>query len=213
MQLFKDLFRPILSDATIMEYNEKGLLIEQPISETQLQPNSVDLTLSNTWKKIKANSFNSKNEKIIDPTIEMKYQEGKFRNMTDKPYIRTDCISTKNAKNYFVINPREFVLMATNEILNIPNGIMGFVVGRSSMARLSVQVEQAGLVDSGFRGTITLELYNQSQYPIILYEGMRIAQVYFIMSQFADQLYGLEKGSKYSGQIEATGSKIHRDFI
>jgi len=89
--------------------------------------------------------------------------------------------------------------------------VIAFVQGRSSIARLAVQTEQAGLIDAGFRGTITFEVFNQSDYPIILYPGMRIAQVYFFKAQYADKLYGSEKGSKYNGQIEATGSKVYLD--
>ena len=51
----KDLFRPVLSDRQIKKYMEKGLLIEDPINESQLQPNSVDLTLANTWSKLNHN--------------------------------------------------------------------------------------------------------------------------------------------------------------
>ena len=49
------MFEAVLSDETIMDYNKKKILIEQPISKVQLQPNSVDLTLGNTWKKLKKN--------------------------------------------------------------------------------------------------------------------------------------------------------------
>lgn len=202
----KDFFRPVLSDRTILKYNKKGLLIEGELSESQIQPNSIDLTLGNTWKILKDNSTiparcpigKFTNEGAIDTSKPIKYKEGVFKYSED-------------GREYYIIYPGEFVLMASNEILNIPNGILSFVQGRSSIARLGIQTEQAGLIDSGFRGTITLELFNQSNYPIFLYKGMRIAQVYFYKAQYADKLYGKEKSSKYSGQIEATGSKIHLD--
>ena len=101
--------------------------------------------------------------------------------------------------------------MASNEYLVIPNGLMGFVQGRSSIARLSIQTETAGLIDAGFEGTITLEMYNQSDYPIMLFPGMRVAQVHFLRSQRADIPYSLARKSKYNEQIEATGSRIHLD--
>lgn len=202
------MFEAVLSDETIMKYNKKGLLIEQPISEIQLQPNSVDLTLGNTWRKLKKNvkhpaipsAMFNKNVGLIDTRIEPKYEEGRF----EKHWYDDE-------EECYILQPGEFILMASREILNIPNGILSFVQGRSSIARLGIQTEQAGLIDAGFRGTITFEVENQTKYQIILYAGMRIAQVYFFKAQEAQNPYGSNRGSKYSGQIEATGSAIHLD--
>jgi dCTP deaminase len=209
----KDFFRPVLSDRTIMEYNSKGLLVEGELSESQIQPNSIDLTLGNTWKRLLPNQEQklrddiylgnkdsvSTIEKIINPKLPIKYDEGLFN------------LNLDTGDEYYKIMPGEFVLMASNEILNIPNGILSFVQGRSSIARLGIQTEQAGLIDAGFRGTITFEVTNETEYPIILYKGMRVAQVYFFKAQYANKIYSADKGSKYSGQIQATGSKIHLD--
>lgn len=207
MLLFKiaktlDPTRCVLSDETIMKYHKKGLLIENEIREEQIQPNSIDLTLGSTWKKLKPNVLTKGNTRSIDPKKILEYENGEF----------LTCDESGNVVSpYYVLQPGEFILMASREILNIPNGILSFVQGRSSIARLAIQTEQAGLIDSGFRGTITLEVFNQSQFPIILYEGMRIAQVYFFKSQYARYLYSPEKGSKYKDQIEANGSKIYMD--
>ena len=35
-----DIFKPVLSDRTILKYNKKGLLIEGELSKYQIQPNS-----------------------------------------------------------------------------------------------------------------------------------------------------------------------------
>jgi len=197
-----DLFRPVLSDRKIMEFNKKGILFESPISPSQMQPNSVDLTLSKSWKILKSNmiyiGLGKAAREMIDSKYEIKYEEGLFE-------------AVENGNDYFVIEPKQFVLMASNEILNIPNGIIAFVQGRSSIARLAIQTEQAGLIDAGFRGTITFEVFNQSEFPIVIYAGTRVAQVYFFKAQHALTPYGADKGSKYNGQILATGSKIHLD--
>lgn len=196
-----DSSRSVLSDKTILKYNKKGLLIENKLSEAQIQPNSIDLTLGPTWKRLKPNSSKF-GCRCIDPMKEAAYDSGNFKTIDE---------NGDPTKGYFILPPKSFVLMASNEILNIPNGILSFVQGRSSIARLAIQTEQAGLIDAGFRGTITFEIFNQSDNPIILYEGMRIAQVYFFKSQYADKVYSPSKGSKYKEQIEATGSKVHLD--
>ena len=196
-----DIIRPVLSDRTIMKYNQKGLLFENPISPEQLQPNSVDLTLGNTWKILVPNIKSAPHfdgAAMIDSKSPIEYEEGLFTHAVNGEY-------------YYVIQPKQFVLMASQEVLNIPNGIISFVQGRSSIARLAIQTEQAGLIDAGFHGTITFEVYNQSDFPIILYKGTRVAQVYFFKAQKAAVEYGISKGSKYNGQIKATGSRIHLD--
>ena len=203
-----DFFKPVLSDKSIMRYNKRGLLIEGDINPVQLQPNSVDLTLAGTYKKLVNNYQNTRfinkdnvSDGMVDIKNEIRYIGGEF---TKHWY--------ENRPNVYILEPGEFVLMASKEILNIPNGILSFVQGRSSIARLGIQTEQAGLIDAGFRGTITFEVFNQTNYQIILYEGMRIAQVYFFKAQKAKSPYGSkDKGSKYYGQINATGSSIHLD--
>lgn len=202
-----DIGRPVLSDRTILKYNKKNRLIMGTISKTQLQPNSVDLTLANTWKKPTSNFLHVKDgnmKHVIDPKKEILYEDGLFEESEDP--------ATGKRHGYYILTPGEFVLMASKEVLNIPNGILSFVQGRSSIARLGIQTEQAGLIDAGFRGTITFEVKNETNEDIILYEGMRVAQVYFFKSQHALCPYGiLGHGSKYNLQIEATGSRINMD--
>ncbi len=188
-RIIKDIFSPVLSDRIIKKYMGKGLLITTPLTENQYQPNSVDLTLGTSFKKIGSNTVCFKGN-CIDTKEEIVYGSGKI-------------------SKYYILEPGEFVLMASNEILNIPNGIIAFVQGRSSIARLGIQTEQAGLIDAGFKGTITFEVFNQTDHNIVLYPGMRIAQVYFFKAQEALIPYG--KKNKYNGQISATGSRINND--
>lgn len=203
IQRMMNLHRMVLNDVTIKKMNEKGLLIENKIKPEQLQPNSVDLTLANTWKKpIPNDTYNG--IAVINTKKEPKYEEGRFLTwqMIDGKYIPPSII----------IHPKEFLLLASEQVLNIPNGILSFVQGRSSVARLGLQTEQAGLIDAGFKGTITFEVYNETDHDLIFYEGMRVAQVYFFKAMYAKQPYGSKgKGSKYQQQIKATGSKIHLD--
>lgn len=202
-----DIGRPVLSDRTILKYNKKNRLIMGNINNAQLQPNSVDLTLGSTWKKPTSNFVHVKDgnvKRVIDPRSEILYEEGVFEEFTNS--------SEGQSRRCYILDPGEFVLMASKEVLNIPNGILSFVQGRSSIARIGIQTEQAGLIDAGFRGTITFEVKNETNDSIILYEGMRVAQVYFFKSQHALYPYG-SRGhqSKYNMQIEATGSRINMD--
>jgi deoxycytidine triphosphate deaminase len=212
--------KAVLSDRTILEYNKRGLLIEGHIGETQIQPNSIDLTLGTTWKKLEPNAklANTSQDQAVNAMMTL-FPTVIKPDIFDREYIDTaspalyseGTFKDINGRPAYMLEPNEFVLFASKEILNIPNGILSFVQGRSSVARLAIQTEQAGLIDAGFRGTITFEVCNQSNYPILLYAGMRVAQVYFFKAEKAATIYGTEKGSKYHGQIEATGSQIYKD--
>ena len=202
-----DLFSPVLSDREIIKRMKKGQLITKShmVQPHQIQPNSVDLTLGPTVRLIRPNAHFSACQ-VIDPSKEQMYEPGSFE------YIDGKVSHDLNSKRpCYILDPGQFALMASREILDIPNGIISFVQGRSSIARLAIQTEQAGLIDAGFHATITFEVYNQSHWPVMLYEGMRVAQVYFFKAQYAEALYGKEKMSKYYGQVEATGSRVNKD--
>jgi dCTP deaminase len=112
-------------------------------------------------------------------------------------------------KDEFELKPGEFVLASSNEDIGIPEHMAGYVEGRSSIGRLGLQVQNASFIDAGFRGRITLELANQSQYPILLKSGIRVCQlVLFQMTSSADSPYC----GKYNGQYLATPSRLERDF-
>jgi dCTP deaminase len=116
----------------------------------------------------------------------------------------------------FVIHPGSFCLGSTLETVTIPNDIVARVDGKSSLGRLGLLVHAtAGYVDPGWTGKLTLELSNQSQMPIALYYGMRIAQISFIeLTTPVDRPYGsAELGSKYQGQTGPTPSRISREFF
>jgi dCTP deaminase len=87
-------------------------------------------------------------------------------------------------------------------------GIAADVCGKSSLARLGLVVENAGFIDPGFCGTITLELYNQEKYPILLKKEMLIAQLRFYLVTDITKLY---KG-KYLKQVKATESKYYLNY-
>jgi dCTP deaminase len=127
------------------------------------------------------------------------------------PDTRSRYISDSHGSQ--IIKPGEFVLGTTKERIEIPNGYLGLLHGRSSVGRLGLFIENAGLIDPGFEGEITLELHNAEDYPIALKEGMRIGQLTFhTLLTVPDVTYSERNGNKYDGQDGATASKLHEDF-
>ena len=79
------------------------------------------------------------------------------------------------------------------------------VEGRSSLGRLGLFIQNAGWVDPGFHGEITLELFNANRCAIRLQAGRRIGQLVFArMDRAARNPYR----AKYQGQRGATGSRV-----
>lgn len=107
----------------------------------------------------------------------------------------------------FPLKPGMFCLATTQEKVDMPDRVAAFVQGRSSIGRIGLTVQNAGFVDPGFTGHITLELVNESPVTIYLKPGYPVAQlVFFDVSPVNDPYHG-----KYNGQEEATGSRMFMD--
>lgn len=108
----------------------------------------------------------------------------------------------------FTVQPHQFILASTEEFIRVPSDMAAYVEGRSSIGRLGLQIQNASFIDGGFYGKITLELENQSGFPIKLRAGIRICQVvYFKMTTPAAKPYQ----GKYNGQDRATPSRLDQD--
>jgi dCTP deaminase len=106
------------------------------------------------------------------------------------------------------MEPQEFLLARTLERIELNSDIVCQVQGKSSIGRLGLIIHTvAGYCDSGFNGTITLELFNCNKRPIKIYSGMRIAQLTFHKCQHSKIPYNKKSDSKYCGQIDTTPSK------
>lgn len=78
-----------------------------------------------------------------------------------------------------LIQPGEFLLASTLEVVLLPSHIVGRIEGKSSWARRGLIIHTAGFVDPGFRGTLTLEITNLSAKPLYLKRFDLIAQIAF----------------------------------
>lgn len=173
----------ILSDKTILKMMDEGTLKISPLEEGQVQPASVDIRLGNTFSIVEDSPSG-----IITLENEIKYKT-----------ITTDT---------YILLPNQFVLATTMEYFDLPNDLTAFVEGRSSLGRMGLFIQNAGWVDPGFKGEITLELYNANRCAIELKAGRRVGQLVFAkMDGEALNPYN----GKYQGQTGATGSRVFMD--
>lgn len=180
----------LLSDGSIRKMVETYDAIV-PFRNDQLQPCSYDVTLGSSYIQYQAD----------DPDYAFIDAETKLMCSVDKLEYHDDAI---------VLNPNEFILASTEEVVTIPNGIACRFEGKSSLGRLGLLTHvSAGFVDPGFHGQITLEIANLNSVPVILHKGMRIGQLcFFKLDHCADRPYGSSSlGSHYQGQMGPTASR------
>ena len=174
----------ILSDKTISKMIEEKTLVIEPLTKEQIQPASVDIRLGNTFSVVDDTPSG-----IITLGSKIEYKS-----------IVTDT---------YLILPGQFVLATTMEYFELPDDLTAFVEGRSSLGRMGLFIQNAGWVDPGFKGEITLELYNANRCAIELKAGRRVGQLVF--AKMDDSALNPYNG-KYQGQKGATGSRVFMDF-
>ncbi|TVV42226.1 dCTP deaminase [Thalassolituus sp. C2-1] len=117
------------------------------------------------------------------------------------------------ADDALFIHPGELVLGATLESVCVPEDLVGWLDGRSSLARLGLMVHvTAGRIDPGWQGQIVLEFYNNGKLPLALRPGMVICAMSFeMLSSPALRPYNKRENAKYRDQKGATFSRIAKD--
>ena len=173
----------ILSDKTIFRMMDEHKLVIYPLAPEQVQPASVDIRLGDTFSVVEDSASG-----IITLDNQISYKT-----------IQTDT---------YLLLPGQFVLATTMEYFELPDDLTAFVEGRSSLGRMGLFVQNAGWVDPGFHGEITLELYNANRCAIELKAGRRVGQLVF--AKLDDTALHPYRG-KYQGQTGATGSKVYMD--
>ena len=174
-----------LSDIDIKEAIRKGEIVIEPLNEDNIESASIDLVLQGDY--LISDYHNGPS--VIEFDKEPFYQKNGNREV-------------------IIIPPHEFILTTTKEYIKLSNNIVSHVEGRSSVGRMGLFIQNAGWVDPGFEGNLTLELYNANRLPIKIKAGMRICQLNFAYTKTpAENPYQ----GKYKKQTGVTGSKIHFD--
>lgn len=173
----------ILSDKTLQKMLCEGSLTVTPLESEQIQPASIDIRIGNTYSIVEDSSSGIIN--LEDPIT--------YKQITADKYI---------------LLPGQFVLATTMEFIELPDNLTAFVEGRSSLGRMGLFIQNAGWVDPGFKGEITLELFNANRCAIELKAGRRIGQLVF--AQLDSNALHPYRG-KYQGQQGTTGSKVFLD--
>jgi dCTP deaminase len=191
-----------LCDTDIIKYLETGAIVidPAPVSE-QISGVTVDVRLDNKFRVFQAHAA---------PYIDLSGPKAKVQEALDR--VMSDEISIGEDSSFF-LHPGELAIAVTYESISLPNNIVGWLDGRSSLARLGLMVHvTAHRIDPGWSGKIVLEFFNSGKLPLALKPGMKIGAISFeMLSGPALRPYNAREDAKYRNQDGAIASRISGD--
>uniref|UniRef100_A0A1B0C618 Uncharacterized protein n=1 Tax=Glossina palpalis gambiensis TaxID=67801 RepID=A0A1B0C618_9MUSC len=153
-----------LSDRDIEKWlNKNQLIIVPKPSQNRINGATVDLKLSNKFRifteykidYIDTNRISKKNNELLQKKITKQIEI--------------------NEREIFFLHPGKLVLALTLECITLPDNLIGWLDGKSSLARLGLMVHATShRIDPGWSGHIVLEVYNSGNIPIALRPNMLI---------------------------------------
>lgn len=99
-----------------------------------------------------------------------------------------------------LIPPKTSFLACSAEMVNMPLGYMGLLQTKGSLARLFVSLHFAdGQIDPGFRGHVTFEIFNGSEFDIVIRRLQPVGNLYIFKAS-------TKQVNPYSGRYAGTDS-------
>lgn len=191
-----------LCDKDIEQHIEQEKIIITPKPDsTMISGVSVDIRLGNEFRVFKDHTV---------PYIDLSGPKADVQKAMASVMSEEIVIEDGDA---FFLHPGELALAVTYESVTLPDDIVGWLDGRSSLARLGLMVHvTAHRIDPGWSGQIVLEFYNSGKLPLALRPKMKIAALNFeTMSGSAEKPYNKRDDAKYKGQMGAVASRISED--
>ncbi|RXJ73634.1 dCTP deaminase [Veronia nyctiphanis] len=191
-----------LCDRHIVEHLDQGKIVIEPRPDVaSISGVTVDVSLGNEFRV-----FNDHGAPYIDlsgPKEQVSAQLEK---------VMSEEIHVDDGESFY-LHPGQLALAVTHESVTLPADIVGWLDGRSSLARLGLMVHvTAHRIDPGWSGKIVLEFYNSGRLPLALRPKMPIGALSFEkMSGEADRPYNKRDNAKYKNQQGAVASKINED--
>ncbi|MCX8195098.1 MAG: dCTP deaminase [Candidatus Micrarchaeota archaeon] len=150
-----------LSDRDIKKAIKSGKLrFEPPISDSQIGPASVDLTLDGRFWVFKKHLVGKKAVDLARVGFASAMREVRAKKIT--------------------LPSGGMCLGITKEKIFMPDGMIGTLEGRSRYARMGLAVHvTSALVQPGSQNHQVLEIVNFAPFPVTIHEGMRISQIVF----------------------------------
>ncbi|NBW56699.1 dCTP deaminase [bacterium] len=191
-----------LSDKDIKKAIQQGLISITPYEDLErIQGVAVDLHLGHEFRVFSGHKIGY---------VDLAAPADILKKMLDdvmQPAIQLD------PHERFMLHPGELVLAVTHESISIPNTLVGWLDGRSSLARLGLMVHVTShRIDPGWQGQIVLECFNSGKLPLALAPMMKICAINFEqLTSAVEHSYLDRRDAKYKNQQGAVASKINHD--
>jgi deoxycytidine triphosphate deaminase len=148
---------------------------------------------------------NKKLKSILDthivPFDETKIKCGAYELALGNEYFTTNAKDkvkkTLKEGEQFTIEPGQFALLITKEVVRIPNNNLAFISIKAGI-KFSGLVNVSGFhVDPGFHGKLKFSVYNAGSKDIVLTEGQKLFPIWF--SEFSETL---DDNEVYKGNFQ-----------
>ena len=185
----------------IAALNQNHIRIDPRPDDAVISGVSVDLRLGHRFRVFSSHTIPyidlSGSRELVDQAVE--------KVMSDEVIIADD--------GNFVLHPGELALGITLESITLPDNLVGWLDGRSSLARLGLMVHvTAHRIDPGWSGNIVLEFFNSGKLPLALRPGMAIGAMSFeTLTGPAERPYTKRENAKYRDQSGPVASRISED--
>lgn len=188
--------------------NPLGGLIANAVNTTSygLSSYGYDLSLGNKFKILRSVDDFHRDEvtgRLYDRDPSVIYNDGKGAQEIEidpcnfNPLLFRD-VEVKDGEKV-VIPPRGFALGVVGNHLDLPDDVMGVCMEKSTIARTAIEVTVTP-VEAGWRGYLTLEICNKTDYPAVLTAGMGITQLMFFKGDQPCSVPYHARNGKYQDQ-------------
>ena len=199
----------ILNDRILSDYIRQGKIInaeksglDQGLILSQVNPNSVDLTLDQRYLQ---SPWWVRNDPLFNyPPAELEARDYK------RSWIPRDARHEPYATG-IIIEPGHSILAGTREWISMPNDCCGQLFTKSSLGRMFINHMMAGVIDAGFEGRLTLEFKNEGRHRIKLAFGSRVVQLIVTrLIEPAEHPYGERETSRYQNAKYVETAKVEK---
>ncbi|WP_400194242.1 dCTP deaminase domain-containing protein [Hymenobacter sp. B81] len=152
------------------------------------------------------------NERII-PFDQSRIESGAYELSMGNEYFTTNTATatkkTLEPDEQFVIEPGQFALLITKEIIKIPANNLGFISIKASI-KFKGLINVSGFhVDPGFHGRLKFSVYNAGSRAITISEGQKMFPLW--LSEFSNTLEGDELyDGKYQNQRSISSEDVSK---
>jgi dCTP deaminase len=196
-----------LSDVDIKKCVEKGVIRVYPsVKQEDYRPSGIRLHLSNIIYELNKSKepVDIRNQKITQNQVLM-----------EKFYKKIDLLELENEGNSYILEPGRMILGSTVEKISLPNYMIGFLDGRSTIARFGITNNiTASFIDNMNNRepkNITLEIGNCGSLRFVLYPNLPIGMLLF--ANLSSDTETISSGQYVDNQVLPNLEYIHKKNI